>query len=117
MQGILTNMSDAQMRPGQLPDSFLAVGTPFLPPGNHPLQQLDLAQVSFQGTWVLYPGSIAERRQRQNPEIHPHNRLIGSFWVGYLHLHLNRHEPTSSAFPYRCTQAMDTFHREITALF
>ena len=43
MQGILANVGDPQVRPGQLPDRFQSVGTPFLSPGNNPLQPPDLS--------------------------------------------------------------------------
>jgi len=67
--------------------------------------------------WVLDPGPIAERRQCQDPQIHPHYRLIGSFRVGYIHLDLDRNEPGSGAFTYRGAQDVNTLHRQITALF
>src|SRR5664280_1229024 len=117
MQSILAYIGDTHVRPGQLPDRFLPVSTSLFPPGYHPLQPLDLAQVSFEGMWVLDPHPIAERRQRQNPQIHPYYWLIGSFGVGYLPLHLHRHKPASGPFTYCGAQDVDILHRQVTALF
>jgi len=66
---------------------------------------------------VLDPGPIADRRQRQDAQIHPHYRPIAGFRVRDLLFHLDRHKPMSGMLTYGGAQDVHTLHRQITALF